>query len=86
MEKVQEESSIHEESPSSDQEQDPKVFFQPSKAQVVPNMFMPYLEGPKMDCTVCDGLYHRFLKWHCYVGQYEGKSLKNLFIYLVLVV
>ena len=24
---------------------------------------MPYVEGPKMDWTVNDGLYHRFLKW-----------------------
>ena len=32
--------------------------------QVVPSMFMPYIEGPKMDWTVNDGLYHRFLKWH----------------------
>ena len=62
--KVPEESSTHEESPRSDQEQDPEVFFQPSQAQIVPNMFMPYIEGPKMDWTVNDGLYHRFLKWH----------------------
>ena len=27
-------------------------------------MFMPYIEGPKMNWTVNDGLYHRFLKWH----------------------
>ena len=40
-----------------------KFFFQPSQAQVVLNMFMPYTEGPKMDWTVNDGLYHRFLKW-----------------------
>ena len=24
---------------------------------------MPYIEGPKMDWMVNDGLYHRFLKW-----------------------
>ena len=24
---------------------------------------MPYIEGPMMDWTVNDGLYHRFLKW-----------------------
>ena len=24
---------------------------------------MPYIEGPKMDWTVNDSLYHRFLKW-----------------------
>ena len=61
MENVQEESSTHEESPSSHKEQDPEVFFQPSQAQAVPNMFMPYIESPKMDWTVNDGLYHRFL-------------------------
>ena len=27
-------------------------------------MFMPYTEGPKIDWTVNDGLYHRFLKKH----------------------
>ena len=26
-------------------------------------MFIPYVEGPKMDWTVNDGHYHRFLKW-----------------------
>ena len=26
-------------------------------------MFMPYIKGPKMDWTVNDSLYHRFLKW-----------------------
>ena len=38
--------------------------FQPStlQAQFVLPMFMPYIEGPKMDWTVNDGLYHRFLK------------------------
>ena len=24
---------------------------------------VPYIEGPKMDWTVNDGLYHQFLKW-----------------------
>ena len=64
MENVQEESSAHEESTSSNQEQDPEVLIQPSKAHVVPNMFMPYIEGPKMDWIVNDCLYHRFLKCH----------------------
>ena len=27
-------------------------------------MFMSYTEGPKVDWTFKDGLYHRFLKWH----------------------
>ena len=36
--------------------------FQPfaSQAQFVPLTFVPYIEGPKMDWTVNDGLYHRF--------------------------
>ena len=59
----QEASSTHEESSSSEEEQDQEVTFQPSQAQLIANMFMPYIEGPKMDWTVNDGLYHRFLKW-----------------------
>ena len=62
-EKFQDESNTHEESSSSYQEQDPEVFIQPSKAQLLPNMFMPYTEGPKMDWAVNNCLYHRFLKW-----------------------
>ena len=51
---------------SSDQESDPEVTLHPprSQLQVIPSMLMPYIEGPKMDWTVNDGLYHRFLKWH----------------------
>ena len=64
MEKIQDEFSTHEESSSSNQEQDPEVFIYPSQPQLLPHMFMPYIEGPKMDWTVNDGLYHRFLKWH----------------------
>ena len=30
---------------------------------VYTNMYMPYIEGPKMDWMVNDVLYHRFLKW-----------------------
>ena len=49
----------------SDQEPDPEVSFYPSRAQhVIPNVFMPYIEGPKMDWTVNDSLYHRFFKWY----------------------
>ena len=52
-----------EESSSSDQE----VFFQPqpqpSSAQVMPNMFIPYIGGPRMDWAMNDGLYNWFLKW-----------------------
>ena len=55
-----------EELTSSDQETDQEVTFNPPRQQphVVPSMFMPYIEGPKMDWTVNDGLYHRFLKWY----------------------
>ena len=42
----QEASSTHEESSSSEGEQDQEVTFQPSQAQLIPNMFMPYIEGP----------------------------------------
>ena len=48
----------------SDQEPDPEITFHPSRQpQPVPSMFMPYIEGPKMDWTVNDRLYHTFLKW-----------------------
>ena len=48
-----------------DQEPDPEVTFHPSRAQqAIPSMFMPYIEGPKMDWTVTDALYQKFLKWH----------------------
>ena len=55
-----------EELPSSDQDADSEVTFNPRRQQpqVVPSMFIPYIEGLKMDWTVNDGLYHRFLKWH----------------------
>ena len=43
--------------------QDPNLQPSASQTQYVPAMLMPYIEGPKMDCTVNDGLYHRFLKW-----------------------
>ena len=56
MDKGQEDHNTHEESSGSDQEQDQEVFLQPYQTQVVPNIFMPYLAGPKMDWTVNDGL------------------------------
>ena len=53
------------EASGSDQDQDPDVSFHPTvPSNSVPTMFMPYIEGPKMNWTVDDGLYHRFLKWH----------------------
>ena len=53
------------ETSSSGQESDPEVSFHPTlPLHPTPTMFMPYIEGPKMNWTVDDGLYHRFLKWH----------------------
>ena len=57
--------SSQEELSSSDQEPDQEVsFHQFRQPQPVPSMFMPYIEGPKMDWSLNDGLHHRFLKWH----------------------
>ena len=46
---------------------DDEVVFQsqPSTSQSQANqqVYMPYIEGPKMDWAVNDTLYHRFLKW-----------------------
>ena len=40
-----------------DQEPDPEVSFNPSRAQqTILNMFMPYIEGAKTDWTVNDAL------------------------------
>ena len=69
-------SEVHEsintqaENSSSDQELDPEISFHPTFPSHstlhhnAPTMFMPYIEGPKMNWTMDDGLYHRFLKWH----------------------
>ena len=57
--------SSQDELSSSDQEPDQEIIFLPQRQpQPVPSMFMPYIEGPRMDWTVNDGLYHRFMKWH----------------------
>ena len=67
------------ESSNSNQELDPKVSFYP----VVPSpstftMFMPYIEGPKMNWTMDDGLYHRFLKWQLKCETILDCELTNL--------
>ena len=58
--------SSHEESACSDHESDSEISFHPSRQQatnpVRQHMFMPYIEGPKMDWTVNYSLYHHFLK------------------------
>ena len=59
--------SSHEESTSSDHESESEISFHLSRKQATnlerQQMFMPYIEGPKMDWTVNDSLYHHFLKW-----------------------
>ena len=67
MPKVKSSSEAHT-SAIPDQEIDvPSSQFHPSRSQasnpVMQSMFIPYIEGPKMDWTVNDSLYHRFLKW-----------------------
>ena len=57
--------SSQEEVSNSEQGPDPEFsFHQFTPPQPVPSMFMPYSEGLKMDWTVNNGLYHRFLKWY----------------------
>ena len=62
----QEENIVSQESSSFVQEMEVQSppGFQPStsQAQFVQPMFVPYIEGPKMDWTVNDSLCHRFLK------------------------
>ena len=63
------------ESLHSDQDEDLEVSFYPYHTPIPPTnpagppsiptgMYMPYIEGPQMDWTVNDDLYHSFLKWH----------------------
>ena len=67
------------ETSSSGQESDPEVSFHPTlPSHPTPTMFMPYIEGPKMNWTVDDGLYHRFLKWHLKCKTILDCELANL--------
>ena len=64
----QENSIVSQESSSSGQEMEVQSppSFQPSTRQAQPlvqPMFMPYIEGSKMDWTVNDSLHHRLLNW-----------------------
>ena len=63
---LQEDSNLSQESSSEDEVviQSPQYIQpSPSQSQVVQPIYMPYIKGPKMDWTVNDSLYHRFLKW-----------------------
>ena len=67
------------EASASDHERDPDVSFHPvASPHNIPTMFMPYIEGPKMNWTVDDGLYHRFLKWHLKCEMILDCKLANL--------
>ena len=67
------------ETSNSSQESDPEVSFHPIlPSHSVPTMFMPYIEGPKMNWTVDDGLSHRFLKWHLQCKTILDCELANL--------
>ena len=67
------------ETSGSDQDHNPDVSFYPAvPSPSVPTMFMPYIEGPKMNWTVDDGLYHRFLKWHLKCETILDCELANL--------
>ena len=61
----QADSSLSHESSSDDEIvlQSPQFKPSTSQAQAMQQMYTPYIEGPKMDWTVNDSLYHRFLKW-----------------------
>ena len=61
------------------QDKDQDVSFHPAVPLLsVPTMFMPYIEGPRMNWTVDDGLYHRFLKWHLKCETILDCELANL--------
>ena len=67
------------EASGSDHDQDPDVSFHPRvPPNQAPTMFMLYIEGPKMNWTVNDGLYHRFLKWQLKCETILGCELANL--------
>ena len=48
---------------STSQEEQSQTDAHSASLQMQLQQFVPYIEGPKMDWTVNDGLYHRFLKW-----------------------
>ena len=63
----------------SDQDQDPDVSFHPEASpDSVHTMFLPYIEGPKVNWMVNDELYHRFLKWHLKCKTILDCELANL--------
>ena len=67
------------EASDSDHDQDPDVSFHPRVSpNQAPTMFMLHIEGPKMNWTVNDGLYHGFLKWQLKCKTILDCELANL--------
>ena len=62
---LQADSSVSQESSSDDEVVLQSPQFKPStrKVQAMQHLYMSYIGGPKMDWTVNDSLYYRFLKW-----------------------
>ena len=62
---LQADSNLSHESSSDDEVvlQSPQFKSSKSQVQVMQQMYMPYIEGPKMNWTLNDNLYHRFFKW-----------------------
>ena len=62
---LQDDSNLSHESHSDDEVvlQSPQSKPSKSQAQAMQQMYMLYTEGPKMDWTVIDSWYPRFLKW-----------------------
>ena len=76
---MSENTATHAESSNSDCESDPEVSFHPVvHPPSTPTMFMPYIEGPKMNWTAGNGLYHRFLKWRLKCETILDCELANL--------
>ena len=75
----EEHESIDDKAEISDPDQDLDVSFHPAvPSPSVPTMFMSYIEGPKMNWTVDDRLYHRFLNWCLKCETILGCELANL--------
>ena len=63
LEHILPEETGDQEETSSDQQQDVEQEVTLHPPQAFPSMFMPYIEGPKINWTVNDNLCKRFLKW-----------------------
>ena len=72
-----EEEASHDESSTHEESEPEQVIYinhtHPKAPQLVyTNMYMPCIEGPKMDWMGNDVLYHRFLKWKHQMQEYFG--------------